>query len=325
MNKILIALSASLLMTTAGYAADFTLRVGVVTPTDHPHSISTREFERLVEERSGGRIDVAVHDNGTLGSNPELLDGVKTGAIDICVNTPGVMAEYSNITGILELPYVFESIDHMMAVTRGDIGADIAARYQDATEMAILSYFGGAERNMITRGKAIESIDDLAGLKMRTWEWDVILGWWSAMGASGAVVAFPETYSALQTGVVDGAENEYSTFTSARWAEVAPYVALTQHNVTVRPMVMNAASLERLPGDLQDIVRQAAIEAADFDVALEQELDQKNKALLESEYGVTYTSPDKAPFIERSVPVIEKFATDEGLTELAQQIRNAAQ
>lgn len=324
MKKVLVALTAGLLVTTATNAADFTLRLGVVTPTDHPHSISAREFERLVEERSGGRIDVAVHDNGTLGSNPELLDGVKTGAIDLCINTPGVMAEYNNVTGILELPYVFESIEHMLAVTRGDIGADIAERYEEATDMAILSYFGGAERNMITSGKAIESIDDLAGLKMRTWEWDVILGWWSAMGASGAVVAFPETYSALQTGVVDGAENEYSTFTSARWAEVAPYIALTQHNVTVRPMVMNSASLERLPEDLQAIVRQAALDAADFDVALERELDQKNKAILESEFGVTYTSPDKTPFIERSIPVIEGFAAQEGVTELAQQIRDAA-
>ncbi|MGQ9367533.1 TRAP transporter substrate-binding protein [Azospirillum sp. ST 5-10] len=315
---------AALLASGTAQAADFTLRVGVVTPTDHPHSVSAREFERIVEEKSGGRIDVAVHDNGTLGSNPELLDGVKAGVIDICINTPGVMAEYANVTGILELPYVFQSIDHMLAVTRGEIGKEIAKTYEEKAGMAILAYFGGAERNMITRSKPIASIDDLAGLKMRTWEWDVILGWWSSLGAYGAVVAFPETYSALQTGVVDGAENEYSTFTSARWAEVAPYVALTQHNVTVRPVVMNLASLEKLPDDLKAVVRDAALEAADFDVALEQKLDRENKTRLEKEFGVTFTSPDKAPFIAKTVPVIDAYAQKEGVTELAERIRAAA-
>lgn len=301
-------------------AADYNFKLGVVTPTDHPHSISSREFAKLVEERSGGRVKISIFDSGKLGSNPELLDGVKTGVIDICVNTPGVMAAYYPVTGLLELPYLFTSKELMMKVTRGPIGDQLAEDYAANTGVLILGYFGGAQRNMITRKKKIESIDDLKGLKMRTWEWDVMLNWWKSLGAIPSVVAFPEVYTALQTGVVDGAENEFTTFTVARWAEVCKFIALTQHNITVRPISINQNKFNKLPQDLQEIVRQAAKDAADFDVKLEGELDQKNKAALKDKYGIVFTEPNKAPFIEKSVTLIRGFAKEKNLEAIAEQI-----
>ncbi|MFV1875776.1 TRAP transporter substrate-binding protein [Nioella sp.] len=305
-------------------AQEVTLRIAVVTPTEHPHSVSAREFARLVEELSGGEVAVTVSDNGALGSNPELLAAVQAGIIDFTISTPGVMAEYAPVTGILELPYVFASMDHMMAVTRGEIGAGIAGTYEAETGIAILGYMGGAQRNMITTEATINSIDDLSGLRMRTWEWDVMLNWWDSLGALGSVVSFPEVYTALQTGVVDGAENEFSTFTTARWAEVAQNVSLTQHSITVRPLVGNAASLAELSDEHRAAVMEAAAQAADFDVALEQQLDQENMARLESDYGVVFTTPDRTAMIAASATVIEQFAADEGLEDLAAAIAAAA-
>ena len=170
----LIASAALFATAVTASAADYTFKLGVVTPTKHPHSISSREFARLVKEKTGGKVVVKVFDNGSLGSNPELLDGVQTGIVDLTVSTPGVMAEYYPLPGILELPYLFSSKEHMMAVTRGPIGAEIAKTYADNTGVQILGFFGGAQRNMITKTKKIESMDDLAGMKMRTWEWSVI-------------------------------------------------------------------------------------------------------------------------------------------------------
>ena len=116
-----------------GSAADFSLKLGVVTPAQHPHSLSAREYAKLVTERTKGRVEVKVFDNASLGSNPELLDGVKTGAIDMCVNTPGIMAEYHPVTGLLELPYLFASKDHRRAVTEGPVGDEIARTYAEKT------------------------------------------------------------------------------------------------------------------------------------------------------------------------------------------------
>lgn len=323
-TKAALVTASALAISSAAFAQDVTLKLGVVTPTDHPHSISAREFARLVEEKTDGAVVVTVSDNGALGSNPELLDAVQTGIIDFTVSTPGVLAEYSAGMGILELPYVFASIDHMMAVTRGEIGQQMGADYEDATGVAVLGYFGGAQRNMITTSATINGVEDLEGLKMRTWEWSVMLDWWSGLGALGSVVAFPEVYTALQTGVVDGAENEFTTFTTARWAEVAKNVSLTQHSITVRPFIGNAAAIAELTEDQQTAVREAAIEAADFDVALEGELDMKNMAALAADYDVVFTEPDKAPLIAASAAVIETFAADEGIEDLAAAIAAAA-
>lgn len=319
-----VMLSSTLIWTASAFAAEFTLKLGVTTPSDHPHSISSREFARLVKEKTDGKVRVRVFENASLGNNPELLDGVKTGVIDMCVNTPGVLAEYHSTTGLLELPYLFANKKHMMTVTRGDIGKEIADDYSKNTGIRIVGYFGGAQRNMITSTKAINSIDNLSGVKMRTWEWDVMLNWWKSLGAIGSVVSFPEVYTALQTGVVDGAENEFTTFTVARWAEVAKNIALTQHNITVRPLVISEKSLAKLPADLQQAVKDAALEAADFDVKLEGELDEKNMAKLKSDYGVNFTEPDKGPFIERSVAILKAFANEKGITDLLDKILAAS-
>ncbi len=318
--------TVSLLARGGGGASDtITMKLGLVTPSEHPHSISSREFAKLVSEKTQGKIVIKVFDNGSLGSNPELLDGVKTGSIDLTVSTPGVMAEYGPVTGILELPYIFSSKEHMMKVTRGKVGSDIAAEYEKQAGIKIIGYFGGAHRNMITTSKPIQSIADLKGLKMRTWEWDVMINWWKALGAIGSVVSFPEVYTALQTGVVDGAENEFSTFTTARWAEVAKNIALTQHSITVRPLIINEQKFSSLPADLQTAFLEAAREAADFDVKLEGELDQKNMDKLKKDYNVNFTEPDKQPLIQASEKIIADFAKEKGLETVAAAIKNAAE
>jgi TRAP-type C4-dicarboxylate transport system substrate-binding protein len=266
--KTLLATTISTLaLSVAAQAADVTLKLGVVTPTEHPHGVSAREFARLVSEKTDGTVEVTVSDNGALGSYPRLLDAVQTGIIDVTISTPGVMAEYASVTGILELPYNFSSKDHTMAVTLGDVGDSIAEGYEGVTGVDIHGYMGGAQRNMITSEATINSIDDLKGLKMPTWDWDVMLTRWKSLGALGSVVSFPEVYTALQTGVVDGAESEFSSFTTARWAEVARNISLTQRSITVRPLVGNAAKLGKRTEEQQAAIREAALGAADFDMS----------------------------------------------------------
>ncbi len=305
------------------HAAEVTLKLGVVTPSEHPHSISAREFARLVSEKTNGEVEVTVSDNGALGSNPELLDSVQGGILDFTISTPGVMAQYEPSFGILELPYIFRSKDHMMAVTRGEPGEKLAESYEDATGVAVLGYLGGAQRNMITSKATIASMEDLKGLKMRSPEVKEMLDWWSALGALGSVVAFPEVYTALQTGVVDGAENEFTTFTTARWAEVAKNISLTQHAITVRPLVGNAKKIKRLSEKQQEAIRQAALEVADFDVELEGKLDAENMEKLKTEFSVVYTEPEKGPMIEASAGVIKAFAAEKGIEDLAASIAAA--
>lgn len=330
-NKVVhsIVTGASAVMLVAAMcipvqAADVNLKIGVATPPGHPHTISAMKFAELVAAKSDGEAEVKVFHSGSIGNNKELAASVKTGTIDFSILTPSLLANYSeeSALGLFEIPYMWASKKHMMDVTRGSIGKKIAADYKKASGIEILGYAGGAQRNMITK-KPINSIDDLKGIKMRTWQDQIQLDWWDSLGAVGAVVPFPEAYSALQTGTVDGAENEFSTFTNARWAEVAKNIALTQHSITVRPIVGNAKKIDGYSAKVQSAIREAGEEVATFDVELEGRLDAENKAKLVSDYGVNFTEPNKAPLIEASSSVLKKVAADRGISALAEQIANA--
>lgn len=121
-----------------------------------------------------------------------------------------------------------------------------------------------------------------------------------------------------------GAENEFTTFTTARWAEVAKNIALTEHAITVRPLVGSAANLAKLSPEQQSAIRDAAKEVADWDVELEGKLDEENKAKLAADFGVTYTTPDKAPMLAASSAIIKAFADETGVSDLADKIAAAA-
>ncbi|MHA3980835.1 TRAP transporter substrate-binding protein [Halovulum sp. GXIMD14794] len=298
--------------------AEITWRASNSQAPDHPLTIATHNFAEKVAELTDGRMEIKVFHSSHLSGNE--IDHLKTGSLQSGIVTPSRLAQFDPSFAILEIPYLFRSYEHMIAVTRGPIGDRLAKDIEAESGLVLLGYFGGAARNMITVDHPIESIDDLEGMKMRTFQSDTMINWWADLGAIGAVVPFAEVYPALQTGVVDGGENEFSTFTTARWAEVAKDIAITEHNFTVRPMVASADAFYSLPEDIQAAVLEAAREAAEEDVALQRELDATNLARLEGEFSVTVSRPDKTPFIERSQATIQTFAESNDIEDLATEI-----
>ena len=300
-------------------SAEYTFNLALVTPADHPHTIASRKFADLVEDGSKGKIVIRVFDSASLGSNPELLDGIHMGIIDFAISTPSILAEFDPTPGIFGLPYLFKNIEHMLSVTRGNIGTQIKKIYQRNTGIKILSYAGGSQRHMISKSP-IRSIKDLEGQQMRTMEWEVSVQWWKALGANPTVLPFNEVYTALQTGVVDGGENEFPSFTINRWAEPAKYIALTRHIIAVRPLIMNGKKFNSLPSGLQTVVQNAANEAADYDIQLETSVEFELKQQLEDDFGVEFIELNIEPFIERSLPVINSFGKDSDLDVFIDQI-----
>ena len=299
--------------------AEYTFNLALATPADHPHTVSSRKFAELVEDGSEGKIIIRVFDSASLGSNPELLDGIHTGMIDFVISTANTMAEFDPTVGVFGLPYLFKNIAHMLSVTRGDIGTEIKKLYERNTGIKILSYAGGSQRHMISK-TPIKSIKDLKGQQMRTVEWDFYVKWWKALGASPTVIPFNEVYTALQTGVVDGGENEFPSFSINRWAEPAKYIALTQHLIAVRPLIMNGKMFNSLPKDLQMVLQNAADKAADYDIQLETTAELELKQQLEDDFGVEFIELDLQPFMELSLPLIKTFGNDTGLNIFIDQI-----
>lgn len=310
--------------TAVAQQPEVTLRAGIMVSKDYPFTKGALYFADKVKERTNGRVKVDVYPDGVLGSEIEMFEQVKRGALDIVVTSPGNLSPFIKEIDLLDLPFLFKDHAHRDAVANGPVGKRYADVIEKKGEVVVLGYFGGSVRNMICRTKAINSIEDIQGTKMRVWQSSVVIDTWKALGTVPSVVAYAEVYNALQTGVVECAENESLTFTTAKWAEAAKAVALTQHSVTIRPFLMSAKNFAKLSKADQEVVRAAGAEAAAYEVKLEVEQDKVARDLLSSKYGIKVTTPDRKPFIERSEAVRQAFAKSVGAEATLKEIYGLA-
>jgi tripartite ATP-independent transporter DctP family solute receptor len=319
-----LLLAGVLAGTAAAQQPAVTLRAGIMVSKDYPFTKGAQFFADKVKERTQGRIKVDVYPDGVLGSEIEMFEQVRKGALDIVVTSPGNLAPFFKEMDLLDLPFLFKDHAHRDAVANGPVGKRYGEELEKKGNVVVLGYFGGSVRNMICRSKPINSIDDIQGVKMRVWQSSVVIDTWKALGTVPAVIAYAEVYNALQTGVVECAENESLTFTTAKWAEAAKSVALTQHSITIRPFLMSAQNLAKLSKADQELVREAGREAAAYEVKLEVEQDKAAQELLSTKYGVKITRPDRQPFIERSESVRQSFAKSVGAEATLKEIYSLA-
>jgi len=321
------ALIISVLLLTGvnhAFAQQQTLRAGIMVSKDYPFTKGAQFFADKMKERTQGRIKVDVYSDGVLGSEIEMFEQVRTGALDIVVTSPGNLAPFFKEMDLFDLPFLFKDHAHRDAVANGPVGKRYAENIEKKADSVVLGYFGGSVRNMICRSKPINSINDLQGLKMRVWQSTVVIDTWKGLGTVPSVIAYAEVYNALQTGVVECAENESLTFTTAKWAEAAKSVALTQHSITIRPFLMSAKNLAKLSKADQDLVREVGRQASAYEVELEVGQDKVARDLLVSKYGAKITTPDRKPFIERSESVRQAFAKSVGAEATLKEIYSLA-
>ena len=213
-------------------------------------------FAKEVKTKSNGRIDVQVFGAGALGGERDLVEGVKNGFIQAGLAS-GVMANFYQNAMVTDIPYLFASDVIADRVLDGPYGQKLAADFLASTGMDNLC-FGEVGFRHFTSGKLpIHSPKDLVGMKIRVQETPLYITEMKALGAQPTPVAFPETYTALQTGVVDGQENPIPTIIFAKLYEVQKHVTLDGHNYGVDWFVMNDKFLKSLPADLQKVVQDA--------------------------------------------------------------------
>jgi TRAP-type C4-dicarboxylate transport system substrate-binding protein len=185
-----------------------------------------------------------------------------------------------------------------------------------------MGYFGGGIRNMFFTQPA-ESIEDIQGRQFRVQPSDILTDSFGAVGLNPTVVSYEELYNALQQGVVDGAENESVYIVSQNFYEAAPYGLLTQHEVTIRPLMISGATLDRLPEDLRSAVLEAGTEASQYEREVEAEADDNAFITLQDVHNMDWVEP---PDIEQAYqavePVWQEYAEQWGMMETLQQIRD---
>jgi TRAP-type C4-dicarboxylate transport system substrate-binding protein len=208
----------------------------------------------------------------------------------------------------------------MHTVMDGEIGDEILAAFE-AHDLIGLAYYDGGSRSFYNREKPITSVDDISGMKFRVMQSDVFVDMVDALGGNATPMPYGEVYSGIQTGVIDGAENNWPSFESSGHYEVAGYYTLDEHLIVPEVLVMSKMSWDKLTPEDQEIVRQAAKESVPFMreqwVAREKESEDKVRAA-----GVeVVTDIDKQPFIDAMVPVYEKHVTDDKLKDLVARIQ----
>lgn len=275
----------------------------------HPRSISMYFFKDIVEGASGGRIKVELYTSGVLGKEAEVLDMVKTGALQGCRG--GLFERANKMYLLYTLPFFFDNTDQVLKLMRGEFGQKInegAAKngfYIPACGVA------GGFRNITNNVRAITDPEDLKGLKMRTPPIDMTIKTFKALGANPQMVAYTETYMALKSNVVDGQENPFSNTVDMKFYEAQKYLSVVNWQIHPDPFYVNPDWYNKLPDDLKHIFDASAKAAMIYSDTIWLNSENNYLNFLKTKLKTNMLSPEvTAKFAEAAKPVWQKYVED---------------
>ena len=289
-------------------------------PDGYPTVAAVQEMGRLLEEKTDGRLCVEVFHSAQLGEEKDTIEQTRFGVIDLNRIS---MAPFNGLipeTAILSLPYLFRSTEHMHNVLDSEIGQQILDTFT-AHDLVALAYYDPGARSFYNNKKPVTSIEDLKGMKFRVIQSDVFVDMVAALGANAVPMPYGEVYSAIETGVIEGAENNWPSYESSGHYEVAKFYTLDEHTMVPEVLVMSKSSWDKLTPEDREAVRAAAAESVPFNreawAAREKESEEKVLAS-----GVEVVRDiDKAPFVAAMGPVYEKYANTPELKKLVEDLQ----
>jgi tripartite ATP-independent transporter DctP family solute receptor len=314
------ALLASVAMVSGAAACEITLRSSDTHPEGYPTVAAVQAMGDMLKERTDGRLCIEVFHSAQLGEEKDTIEQTQFGVIDMNRVSLGPFNNIIEETQIPSLPYIFRSVEHMHKVMDGAVGGQILEAFGDH-DLVGLGFFDGGSRSFYNSQKPITSMEDLAGLKFRVMQSDMFVDMVSALGANATPMPYGQVYSSIQTGVIDGAENNWPSYDSSGHFEVAKYYTLDQHLIVPEVLVMAKSSFEKLTAEDQALVRQAARDAVPIMRKLWAARELESEARVREAGVEIITDIDKTPFIEAMVPVYEKYVTSPVLKQMVADIQ----
>ena len=284
------------------------LRLAEAQVDTYPATLGAIEFARLVEERSGGRIKIEVYTGGQLGGDEAaVLEQVQFGAIDFTRVNISPVTELAPMLNLLQLPYLYESYEHMHKVLDSPIGEEFLKSVEGAKLVGLALYDAGS-RNFYNNVKPVTSIKDMAGLKLRVPPSQLMMGMVAGLGASATPMAFGEVYSALQTRVIDGAENNWASYDMVSHYEVAKFITEDAHTMPPEPLVASKMVFDKLSPADQALIRQAAADSVIYERAVYREIEDKSREKLLAKGVIVSKLTDRDMFVKSAQPLYDEFA-----------------
>jgi tripartite ATP-independent transporter DctP family solute receptor len=320
-RRILAAAALGLLTAFAGgtASAQTVLKSADVHPDGYPTVEAVKYFGSLLEKRTNGRYKVQVFHSSQLGGEKDTIEQTRFGVIELNRINMGPFNNLIPETVVPSLPFIFRSVDHMRKTMDGPVGDEILKAFEPHGLVALAFYDSGA-RSFYNSKRPINTPADLKGMKVRVIQSDLFLDMVNALGANATPMPPGEVYSAIQTGVVDGAENNWPSYDSFRHAEVAKYYSLTEHSMSPEVLVMSKKTFDKLSPEDQKAVQESAKDSVakmrELWEAREKEAEKKIRA-----GGSQINTVDKQPFIDAMKPVYDKYVKGEKVKDLVSRIQ----
>jgi len=317
----MVAMFAVFMPAAPALAQTITLHGAVQFNDDHAFNKTLLKFEELVIKYYGKPVKFVLHRNSELGTEKDYFAYLSQGiSVDYAVVSPSHMSTFAKSAPLMDMPFLFRDLDHWHKVLNGDALKPIADEVAKRADVLILGYAGGGIRNLIVN-KPVRNMQELKGLNIRVMGAPVQTRMFQAITASPTVIAYTEIYNAIQTGVIQAAENEAAGLEQMKFYEVGPHISLTQHAITVRPVCFSGKTFRRLPKDLQDAIVKAGREAGTYGRELESSEDQARLKRMEKEGMLkTYVFVDRPQLLKLAEPVKEGYAKEVGAQDVLARI-----
>jgi tripartite ATP-independent transporter DctP family solute receptor len=317
-----VAAVASPALLGRAQAQTLTLRSADIHPEGYPTLEAVKFMGQLITERTGGRVRIQTFHAAQLGGEKDTIEQTRFGVIDMNrIN----MAPFNNAipeTNVPSLPFIFRSVAHMRKVMDGAIGESILQSF-DGQDLVGLCFYDSGARSFYNSKRPINSLADMKGLKIRVQQSDMFIDLVNALGANATPMPFGEVFAALQTNVIDGAENNWPSFESTRHFEVSKFYSLTEHSMSPEVLVMSKRSFGKLSAADQGVVRAAAKESVAKMRELWEAREKASEAAVKAK-GAVINTVEKQPFIDAMKPVYDKYVKDAKLRELVAKVQAVA-
>ena len=313
--KTLVA-AAAVLTFGAASAADireYTIKFATQNPKGHPLVIGMEKFAEIVTAKSGGKIKVNMFPGGVLGGDAPNVSALQGGTLEMVSMNSGILASQVKEFAVYDFPFQFANGKEADAVVDGPFGKMMHAKLQDKG-MVGLTYWELGFRNMTNSKRPINTVADLAGLKIRVIPNPINLDWVKALDANPTPMAFPEVYAALESKALDGQENPLSVVLANKFFEVQKHLTLTNHQYNPQSVIISKKFWDKLNADEKKLIGDAAVEAGKYQRQVAREaattaLDTLKKAGMQ----VTELPPAEMDKLrDKMRPVIAKYAVSVG-------------
>ncbi len=276
-------------------------------PEGYPSTLGAYRFADLVYEHTQGRIKIIVQAGGELGDEVSVIEQIQYGGIDFARASIMTMGQFDNKMNILQLPYLYRDSEHMWKILDGEIGQEFLTSLDNDGIVALSWYDAGARHFYST--EPISCLEDIKGKRIRVAESDLMEALIKALGAVPVTMAYADVFSALETGEIDGAENNWPSYTFTEHYKIAQYMTLDGHNRIPELQMVSQATWQKLSEEDQKVIKECAMESALYERELWTEQEKESRKIAEKS-GVMVIELSEAEiqkFCDAVIPLYKEY------------------